>query len=32
MDLPWKPLPCKSGYFMVVDISKCRDLIPKKYF
>jgi hypothetical protein len=32
MDLPWEPLPCNSGYFLMADISKCRDLIPKKYF
>ena len=28
MSLPWEPLPCYSGYFMMADISKCRPLIP----
>ena len=32
MDLPWEPLPCSSGYFLMVDITKCRGLIPHKYF
>ena len=32
MSLPWEPLPCDSGYFLMVDVSKCRDLIPKMYF
>lgn len=32
MPLPWEPLHCNSGYFMMVDVSKCRNLIPKKYF
>ena len=32
MDLPWEPLPCYSGYFMLVDISKCRSLVPELYF
>lgn len=32
MPLPWEPLECASGYFLMVDVSKCRNLIPKKYF
>ena len=32
MDLPWEPLPCQAGYFMIADVTKCRDLIPKIYF
>lgn len=32
MDLPWEPLPCHSGYFMMVDITKCKDVIPQSYF
>mmetsp|Transcript_28387 Transcript_28387/g.42991 ORF Transcript_28387/g.42991 Transcript_28387/m.42991 type:complete len:413 (+) Transcript_28387:62-1300(+) len=32
MNLPWEPLPCHSGYFLMVNIDKCKDLIPKKYF
>ena len=32
MDLPWKPLPCESGYFMMVDVQACRPLVPKMYF
>jgi aspartate/methionine/tyrosine aminotransferase len=30
--LPIKPLRAESGYFLVADISGCRDLIDKKYF
>lgn len=29
--LPIEPLPCESGYFLIADISKCANLIPKKY-
>ena len=32
MDLPWEPLPASSGYFLMADVTKCRDLIPSKYF
>ena len=32
MALPWEPLPCHSGYFLMADVTKCRDLIPRKYF
>ena len=32
MALPWKPLPCQSGYFLICDISACRPLIPASYF
>ena len=35
MDLPWKPLPCHSGYFMLLGIQACRHLVPigpKDYF
>ena len=28
MDLPWEPLPCHSGYFMMVNIEKCKDMVP----
>ena len=31
MDLPWEPLPAQSGYFLMADVTKCRDMIPKKY-
>lgn len=31
MDLPLKTLHCESGYFMLVDISACEDLIPSRY-
>jgi aspartate/methionine/tyrosine aminotransferase len=27
-----EPLSCEGGYFLLADISKCRDLIPAKYF
>jgi aspartate/methionine/tyrosine aminotransferase len=32
MDLPWSPLPCHSGYFLIADVSKCKSLIPSAYF
>jgi hypothetical protein len=32
IDLPIEPLPVESGYFLIADISKCRDLVPAKYF
>ena len=28
MALPWTPESCDGGYFLIVNISKCRDLIP----
>lgn len=31
MNLPWKPIPCEGGYFLMVDISECADMIPDKY-
>ena len=31
MDLPWKPVYCEGGYFLMADIRPCRDLIPQKY-
>ena len=31
MALPWKPVPCQGGYFIMADITECRDLIPEKY-
>ena len=30
-DLPVSPLPCESGFFVTLDISKSIDLIPKRY-
>ena len=30
-DLPVKPLKSESGFFIMVDISKCKDLIPSKF-
>ena len=30
--LPVEPLACEGGYFFMMDVSKCRELIPKKYF
>ena len=32
MEMPWKPLPCHSGYFMMVDVQACRPLVPESYF
>ncbi|CDW87563.1 kynurenine-oxoglutarate transaminase [Stylonychia lemnae] len=31
MDIPIKPLHSQSGYFMMADISECKDIIPKQY-
>ena len=31
MDLPWKPLETKSGYFLLADVSQCRPLVPESY-
>jgi len=30
--VPWSPSPSESGYFLPVDVSKCKDIIPEKYF
>jgi len=30
--LPLKPVKAEGGYFVMVDVSECRDLIPEKYF
>jgi hypothetical protein len=30
-DLPVEPLNCQSGFFILVDISACKDLIPKRF-
>ena len=31
MNLPWKPVPCEGGYFLMADITPCMHLIPEKY-
>ena len=31
MAMPWKPVPCEGGYFLMCDITSCTDLIPEKY-
>ena len=31
MALPWKANTVEGGYFLMVDISECRSLIPEKY-
>lgn len=31
MKLPWKPLKCEGGYFLMANISECKHLIPAKY-
>ena len=31
MALPWKPVSCEGGYFLMADITPCVDLIPDKY-
>jgi hypothetical protein len=28
-DLPIKPLECESGFFLMADISECKEIIPK---
>lgn len=30
-NLPWKPLPCEGGYFVMIDIRECEHLIPDTY-
>jgi aspartate/methionine/tyrosine aminotransferase len=30
-NLPWEPLSCEGGYFVMVDITKCMDQVPEKY-
>jgi hypothetical protein len=29
--IPVKPIKCDSGYFLIIDVSACRDSIPEKY-
>ena len=29
--LPMRPTSCDGGYFLVVDIRECRDMVPEKY-
>lgn len=29
--LPFEALPAESGYFVMVNVEKCRDFLPKKY-
>ena len=31
MGIPIKPLTVEGGYFIMADVSACRDVIPKKY-
>ena len=31
MALPWKPVFCQGGYFLMADITACKDLIPDKF-
>ena len=31
INLPVETLSCESGYFIMVDISKCADLIPERF-
>lgn len=30
--IDFKPTTCESGYFLPVDISSAKDLVPEKYF
>ena len=31
MAMPWKPVACQGGYFLMADITACTDLIPDKF-
>ena len=31
MDLPIEPLHSEGGYFLIADVTKCKNLIPEKY-
>lgn len=31
LDLPMTTLNCESGYFLMADVSRCRDLIPERF-
>lgn len=31
MELPFKPVDCEGGYFLMADISECKHLIPERY-
>ena len=31
MAMPWKPVYCPGGYFLMADITACADLVPDKY-
>ena len=31
LDLPMKVLNCESGYFIMADITECKDLIPARF-
>ena len=31
MEVPFKPVHCEGGYFLISDISECRHLIPERY-
>lgn len=32
MAMPWKPVFCQGGYFIMADVTDCRSLVPEKYF
>ena len=32
IDLPWEPITCEGGYFLVLDVHKLKPIIPAKYF
>lgn len=32
MAMPWKPVFCQGGYFIMADVTDCRSLVPDKYF
>ena len=32
LKMPMKPIVPEGGYFLLIDISECRDYVPQKYF
>ena len=32
LDIPIRPIEPEGGYFLLADVSECRDLVPKRYF
>ena len=32
LGIPMRPIEPEGGYFLLLDVNECRDLVPKKYF